>query len=139
MSTQSRSIPVRRGAPLFPARRAHLLTTRYAGGGVPLRGTVRSPRGMRPLRGPAGNDCGHSRCVWNRLVRQPVPYASENLPLAAFHCLRGTGDGGRGTVSRGGKETGNLSFGGKGYQPGDRPLCCRGGGLHELLPDLQRL
>lgn len=34
-------------------------------------------------------------------------------------------------------ETGNLSFGSKGYQPWDRPLRCRGGGLHELFPDLQ--
>ena len=34
LSTQSRSVPVRRGAPLFPARRAHLLTTRCAGGGT---------------------------------------------------------------------------------------------------------
>lgn len=30
-------------------------------------------------------------------------------------------------------------FGSKGYQPGDRPFRCRGGGLHELFPDVQRL
>ncbi len=102
--TQSRSVPVRRGAPLFPARRAHLLTTRYAGGGIPLRGTVRSPRGMRPLRGPAGNDCGHSRCAWNRLVRRSVPCASENLPLAAFRCLQGTKDDGQETKDGGNKD-----------------------------------
>lgn len=103
LSTQCRSVPVRRGAPLFPARRAHLLTTHYVGGGIPLRGTVRSPRGMRPLRGPAGNDCGHSRCVWNRPARRPVAYASENLPLAAFRCLRGTKDDGRETKDGGNK------------------------------------
>ena len=102
MSTQSRSVPVRRGAPLFPARRAHLLTTRKRAVVLPS-AVVRSPRGMRPLRGPAGNDCGHSRCVWNRPVRRPAPYASENLPLAAFHCLRGTLDEGRETKDGGNK------------------------------------
>ena len=132
MSTQSRSVPVRRGAPLFPARRAHLLTTRKRAVVLPS-AVVRSPRGMRPLRGPAGNDCGHSRCVWNRSVRRPVPYASENLPLAAFHCLRRTGDEGRGT---GVMKTGNLSFRGKGHQPGNGPFRCRGSGLHELLPNV---
>lgn len=136
MSTQSRSVPFRRDAPLFPARRAHLLTTHYVGGGIPLRGTVRSPRGMRPLRGPSGNDCGHSRCVWNRPVRRPVPYASEKLPLAAFRCLRGTKDGRRKTEVI---KTGDLSFRGKGHQPGNGPFRCRGSGLHELFPDVQRL
>ena len=133
MSTQSRSVPVRQGAPLFPARRAHLLTTRKRAVVLPS-AVVRSPRGMRPLRGPAGNDCGHSRCVWNSAVCRPVPYASENLPLAAFHCLRGTRDGRRRTEVI---EAGNLSFRGKGYQPGYRPLRCRGGSLYELYPDIQ--
>lgn len=100
LSTQSRSVPVRRGAPLFYPRRAHLLTTHYMGGGIPLRGTVRSPRGMRPLRGPAGNDHCHSRCAWSRSVRRPVPCASENLPPAAFRCLRGTVDEGTGDEGR---------------------------------------
>ena len=133
MSTQSRSVPVRRGAPLFPARRAHLLTTRKRAVVLPT-AVVRSPRGMRPLRGPAGNDCGHSRCVWNSAVRRPVPYASKNLPLAGFCCLRGTRDGRRKTEVI---ETGNLSFGGKSYQSGNRPFRRRGSSLYELLPDLQ--
>ena len=103
MSAQSRSVPVCRGAPLFPARRAHLLTTRKRAVVLPS-AVVRSPRGMRPLRGPAGNDCGHSRCAWNRPVRRSVPCASENLPLAAFHCLRGTKDDGRETKDGGNKD-----------------------------------
>ena len=36
-------------------------------------------------------------------------------------------------------ETGNLSFGGKSYQSGNRPVRCCGSGLYELLPNLQRL
>ena len=135
MSTQSRSVPVRQGAPLFPARRAHLLTTRKRAVVLPS-AVVRSPRGMRPLRGPAGNDCGHSQCVWNRPARRPIPYARENLPSAGFLCYGGrrTMDGRRRTEVI---ETGHLSSGGKDYQPGDRPLRCRGGGLHELFPNLQ--
>lgn len=109
LSTQSRSVPVRRGAPLFPARRAHLLTTRKRAVVLPS-AVVRSPRRMRPLRGPAGNDCGHSRCVWNRPARRPVPYASENLPLAAFHCLRGTKDEGRKTRGWETKDGGNKNW-----------------------------
>ena len=45
-----------------------------------------------------------------------------------------TGDVGRRTEV---VKTGDLSFRGKGYQSGDRPLRCRGGGLHELFPNLQ--
>ena len=71
-------------------------------------------------------------------MRRPVPYASENLPLAAFHCLRGTVDEGRETKDEV-IETGNLSFGGKGYQSGNRPFRRRGSGLYELFPDFQRL
>ena len=66
---------------------------------------VRSARQMRPLRGPTGNDCGHSRCVWNSTVRRPVPYASKNLPLAGFRCLRGTKDEGTET-----KDGGNRNW-----------------------------
>ncbi len=47
MSTQSRSVPVRRGAPLFQARRAHLLTTRKRAVVLPS-AIVRSPRGGPP-------------------------------------------------------------------------------------------
>ena len=135
MSTQSRSVPVRRGAPLFFPRRAHLLTTRKRAVVLPS-AVVRSPRGMRPLRGPAGNDRRHSRCVWSSAVRRPAPYASENLPPAAFRYYGGrwTRDGRRRTEVI---KTGDLSFRGKGYQSGDRPLRCRGGGLHELFPNLQ--
>ena len=64
------------------------------------------------------------------------PVASKNLPPAGFRCLRGTLDEGRETKDEVIK-AGNLSSGGKGYQPGDRPLRCCGGGLYELFPDLQ--
>jgi len=63
------------------------------------------------------------------------PVASENLPLAAFRCLRGTLDEGRETKD-GGIKTGNLSFRGKSHQPGHRPFRCRGSGLYELFPDV---
>jgi len=63
------------------------------------------------------------------------PVASENLPPAAFHSLRGTVDEGRETKD-GGVKAGNLSFGGKGHQPGNRAFRCRGCGLYELFPDV---
>ena len=75
---------------------------------------------------------GTGRCA--ALLHTPVKTC--HWQLFTVYGGRWTRDGRRKT---GVIKTGNLSFGGKGYQPGDRPLCCRGGGLHELLPDLQRL
>ena len=63
----------------------------------------------------------------------PSPVACENLPLAAFRSLRRTEDEGRKTEVL---ETGNLSFGGKGYQPGCRPFRCGGSGLYKLLQNI---
>ena len=62
-----------------------------------------------------------------------LPVACENLPLAAFRSLRGTKDERRGTEVI---KTGDLSFGSKSYQPGNRTLCCSGSGLYELFPDV---
>ena len=137
MSTQSRSVPVRRGAPLFPARRAHLLTTRYAGGGTACGSRALSEGdcsfcGKRP---PMPEGIGGAT---GEVAPAPSPVASENLPPAAFRCYGGrrTMDGRRRMEVI---KTGNLSSGGKGYQPGDRPLRCCSSGLHELFSDVQRL
>ena len=123
------------GRSVFLTRRAHLLTTRYAGGGMAFGHRALSEGdyafcGKRPPM-PSGIDGATGEAI-------PMPslVACENLPLAAFRSLRGTRDGRRKTEVI---ETGNLSFGGKGYQPRDGPLRCRGSGLSELLPDLQRL
>ena len=122
-----------RSAPFFSLRRAHLLTTRYAGGGMAFGHRALSEGdcafcGKRPPM-PPGIDGATGEAI-----PMPSPVACENLPLAAFRSLRGTRDGRRKTEVL---ETGNLSFGNKGYQPWDGPLCCRGGGLYELFPDVQ--
>ena len=63
-----------------------------------------------------------------------TPAKTCHRQLFAVYGGRRTRDGRRKTEVI---KTGDLSFGGKGYQPGDRPLRCRGGGLHELFPNLQ--
>ena len=50
-----------------------------------------------------------------------------------FAVYGGRGDEGRGTEVM---KTGDLSFRGKGHQPGYRSFCCCGSGLHELLPNV---
>ena len=142
MIFQSRSVLVRWGAPLFPARRAHLLTTRKR--------VVVLPDGHRALSEGDCAFCGKRppmpssiNGATGKVTPVSLPVASENLPPAAFHCLRGTVDEGRETKDGRRRteviETGDLSFGGKGYQSGNRPFRRRGGGLYELFPDLQRL
>ena len=103
---KSRGVLVRRGAPLFPARRAHLLTTRKRAVVWPS-ATVRSPRGDCAFYGkrppmPPGIDG-----ATGKVTPVPSPVACENLPPAAFHSLRGTEDEGRETKD-GGK--GNWQF-----------------------------
>ena len=134
MSTQSRSVPVCRGASLFPAQRAHLLTTRKR--------AVVLPDGSRALSEGDCAFCGKRPPMppgidgaTGEVTSMSSPVASENLPPVAFHSLRGTEDEGRETKD-GVIETGNLSFGGKGNQPENRPLCCCGVGLYELFPDV---
>ena len=85
-----------------PSAKSALTHHPQAGGGTAF-GSRALSEGMRPLRGPTGNGCGHSRCAWNRAVRRPAPYASEKLPPAAFHCLRGMLDEGRETKDGGNK------------------------------------
>ena len=137
MSTQSRSVPVRRGAPLFQARRAHLLTTRKRAVVLPS-AVVRSPRGIA-LSAESARRClptSTAQQVKSLPRHHLLPAKTCHWQLFAVYGGRGTRDGRRKTEVI---KTGNFSFGSKGYQPGNRPLCCRGGSLYELFPNLQRL
>ena len=91
--------------------------------------------GLRFLRKAPADAFGIDGAT-GKVTSVPLPVASENLPPAAFRCLRGTRDEGRETEVI---KTGNLPFGSKGYQPWHRPFCCCGGSLYELFSDLQRL
>lgn len=77
---------------------------------------------------PGANGTGHRAALFH----SPVKTCHRQL----FTVYGGTQDEGRETKD-GGMETGNLSLGGKGYQPGYRALRCCGSGLHELFSDIQ--
>ena len=101
---QSRGVPVCRGAPLFCPRRAHLLTTRKR--------AVVLPDGSRALSEGDCAFCGKRPPMpsgidgaTGKFTPVSLPVASENLPLAAFRCLRGTQDDGRET-----KDGGNRNW-----------------------------
>ena len=134
MSTQSRSVPVRRGAPLFPARRAHLLTTRKRAVVWPS-ANVRSPRGIA-LSAESARRClpaSTAQQAKSLPCRRLLPEKACHWQLFSVYGGRRTRDGRRRTEVI---KTGDLSFGDKGYQPGNGPLCCGGVGLYELCQDV---
>ena len=77
---ESRGVPVRRGAPLFPAQRAHLLTTRKRAVVWPS-ATVRSPRGIALSAESA------RRCLPASTTQQAKPLRCHRL-LPAKNCHR---------------------------------------------------
>ncbi len=108
----------------------------------PLRGRwygLRPPCALRGGCGPCGGlpgmtaiipgAYGTARCA----ALFHTPAKTCHWQLFAVYGGRWTRDGRRKTEVI---ETGNLSFGGKGYQPGHRPFRCCGSGLHELFPDV---
>ena len=125
-----------------------------AGGGIPPVGRERAlsegdfafcgKRQTMPQHLPCCCHCLRSCLCRTELAVQTA--ACENLPPAALS-QRWTALGCRPFSllrkrNRKGNEVirfGNLPFGGKGGQPWGWPLRCRGGGLSELFPDLQRL
>ena len=94
LSTQSRSVPVRRDAPAFSGPKGALTHHPQADGGMACGHRALSEGdcafcGKRPPM-PSGIDGATGAAT-------PVssPVACENLPLAAFRSLRGTKDEGR--------------------------------------------
>ena len=102
------------------SRRAHLLTTCKAGGGIPPVGRARAlftKRLSAAFPEGAGNVASeHSLCSRLYILQyqqndevaycHPIPPpACENLPLAGFRCLRGTKDEGTET-----KDGGNRNW-----------------------------
>ena len=135
MSTQSRSVPVRRGAPLFFPRRAHLLTTRKRAVVLPS-AVVHSPRGIA-LSAESARRCLPASTAQQvkSLPRHPLlPAKTCHWQLFAVYRGRWTRDGKRKTEVI---KTGNLSFGSKSYQSGDRPFRRRSSSLYELFSDVQ--
>ena len=132
---KSRGVPVRRGAPLFSPVRAQLLTTRKRAVVWPS-ATVRSPRGIALSAESA------RRCLAASTAQQAkslpchrlLPAKTCHRQLFAVYGGRRTRDGRRRTEVI---KIGDLSFGGKSYQPGRRSLRCCGSGVYELFPDVQ--
>ena len=100
---------------------------------------LRPPCALRGGCGPCGGLPGMTavihgvygtvRCA--ALFHTPVKTCHRQL--FAVYGGRRTRDGGRKTEVI---KTGDLSFRGKGHQPGNRPFRCCGSGLHELFPDV---
>lgn len=134
LSTQSRSVLVRRGAPLFrPEGRTY--SPPASGRWYCLRQSCALRGGCGPCGGLPGMTVvipgayGTGRCA----ALFHTPAKTCHWQLFAVYGGRRTMDGRRRTEVI---KTGHLSFGSKGYQPGRRPFRCRGGGLYELFPDV---
>ena len=141
----SGGVPGDRGAPLFLSRRAHLLTTRAAGGGMASgqRALCEADCALCGERQPILPGLRSQSSLAVRRDRYAVPFACENLPPAALSQRQGESKK-IALLSLCRKEKqkkrieevktiGNLSFGSEGRQPRHRPFRLRSLGLYELL------
>ena len=140
----SGGVPGDRGAPLFLSRRAHLLTTRAAGGGMASgqRALCEADCALCGERQPILPGLRSQSSLAVRRDRYAVPFACENLPPAALSqrqgespcflfCERETEKGNTEVIA-----TGNIPLGSESHQQRHGPIRMRSIGLYELLRHL---